>query len=183
MIGVSTLVFTKLSQRKALAESEPSARLFRLPEIAQHNSTTDSYWIYYGTSVYNITDCVPNHPGGEVIHEALGGNIKLYWNIFTTHKKQELFDMLEQYLVGKMIRVILSKAKRPRIKLTIHYLFTTNTWCLTSALTIVALDSDTLPLIHRSRVCFAFYNSLARRIFQSHDGSLIVPAIFELVLC
>ena len=113
-IGSTTaLVYMVSSQRVAVAESEPSRRLYRLDEIHRHNSTADSYWVYYGTSVYDITDWVPNHPGGEVILRAVGGNIEPYWNIFTIHKKQEVHDILEQYLIGEIDPRDLVEGKAP----------------------------------------------------------------------
>ncbi|KAG9749044.1 phosphoglycerate mutase-like protein, partial [Aureobasidium melanogenum] len=62
---------------------------------------------------YDITDWVPNHPGGEVILRAVGGNIEPYWNIFTIHKKQEVYDILEQYLIGKVDPRDLVEGKAP----------------------------------------------------------------------
>ncbi|KEQ87398.1 hypothetical protein M438DRAFT_342586 [Aureobasidium pullulans EXF-150] len=111
--GIAALILSASSQRKALAESEPPQRLIRLHEIHQHNSTSDSYWVYHGTSVYDITEWVPNHPGGEVILRAVGGNIETYWNIFTIHQKQEVYDILEQYLIGQIDPRDLVEGKAP----------------------------------------------------------------------
>lgn len=111
--GIAALILSASSQRKALAESEPPQRLIRLHEIHQHNSTSDSYWVYRGTSVYDITEWVPNHPGGEVILRAVGGNIEPYWNIFTIHQKQEVYDILEQYLIGQIDPRDLVEGKAP----------------------------------------------------------------------
>lgn len=30
---------------------------------------------------------------------AVGGSIELNWNIFTIHQKQEVYDILERYLI------------------------------------------------------------------------------------
>lgn len=90
-------------QREAFAESEESSqRLFRLEDIHRHNRESDSYWVYRGDRVYDITDWIPSHPGGEVILRAVGGSIEPYWNIFTIHQKQEVYDILEQYFIGKI---------------------------------------------------------------------------------
>ncbi|KAL9093696.1 MAG: hypothetical protein Q9159_000225 [Coniocarpon cinnabarinum] len=45
-------------------------------------------------------DWIPNHPGGEVILRAAGNNIDQYWDIFSIHQKQDVYDILEQYLIG-----------------------------------------------------------------------------------
>lgn len=53
-----------------------------------------------GDKVYDITDWVPAHPGGEVILRAAGGSIDPYWDIFTIHKTQYIYDILSQYHIG-----------------------------------------------------------------------------------
>ncbi|KAI6793812.1 hypothetical protein KC363_g5594 [Hortaea werneckii] len=75
-------------------------KYIRLEEIHEHNRKADTYWVYRGDRVYDITDWIPNHPGGEVIMRAVGGSIEPYWNIFTIHQKQDVYDVLEQYFIG-----------------------------------------------------------------------------------
>jgi sulfite oxidase len=89
----------------AFAEEPPSAsseRFIRLAEVHEHNSKSDTYWVFRGDRVYDITEWVPNHPGGEVILRAVGSSIDPYWNIFAIHQKQEVYDILEQYFIGKI---------------------------------------------------------------------------------
>ena len=54
----------------------------------------------YGTRVYDITDWVSAHPGGEVILRAAGSSIDQFWNIFTIHKTKDTLDILESYYIG-----------------------------------------------------------------------------------
>ena len=94
-----------LKIRPAFAEAppqSPSTRLIRLAEIHEHNSKSDTFWVFRGDRVYDITEWVPNHPGGEVILRAVGSSIEPYWNIFTIHQKQDVYDILEQYFIGKI---------------------------------------------------------------------------------
>ncbi|GAM83848.1 hypothetical protein ANO11243_018380 [Dothideomycetidae sp. 11243] len=79
----------------------PDRRL-RLSEIHEHNRDSGSYWVYRGDRVYDITDWIPSHPGGDVILRAVGGSVEPYWNIFSIHQKQEVLDILEQYFIGKI---------------------------------------------------------------------------------
>jgi sulfite oxidase len=44
---------------------------------------------------------------------AVGGNIDPYWNIFTIHQKQDVFDILEQYFIGKIDPRDLADGKPP----------------------------------------------------------------------
>ena len=38
--------------------------------------------------------------GGDVILRAAGAAIDSYWDIFTIHQKQDVYDILEQYFIG-----------------------------------------------------------------------------------
>ncbi|KAI8947873.1 Oxidoreductase, molybdopterin-binding domain-containing protein [Xylaria longipes] len=75
---------------------------YRLSEIKEHGPKSERPWVIYGDKVYDITDWVGAHPGGEVILRAAGGSIEPYWDIFAIHKSQYVRDILEQYVVGKV---------------------------------------------------------------------------------
>ncbi|KAI2638417.1 Oxidoreductase, molybdopterin-binding domain-containing protein [Xylaria nigripes] len=75
---------------------------YRLCEIKEHGPKSERPWVIYEDKVYDITDWVSAHPGGEVILRAAGGCIEPYWNIFAIHKSQHVRDILEQYVVGKV---------------------------------------------------------------------------------
>ncbi|KAK4694875.1 sulfite oxidase, partial [Lecanoromycetidae sp. Uapishka_2] len=72
----------------------------RLSEVHKHGRDSETKWVTKGSRVYDITDWIPGHPGGDVILRAVGGAIDQYWNIFTIHKKQEVYDILESYYIG-----------------------------------------------------------------------------------
>lgn len=75
-------------------------RLISLAEVHRHGSDAEKCWVVKGSKVYDITDWIPNHPGGEVILRAVGGVIDPYWDIFSIHKKPEVYDILDQYYIG-----------------------------------------------------------------------------------
>ncbi|KAI3319294.1 Oxidoreductase, molybdopterin-binding domain-containing protein [Xylariaceae sp. AK1471] len=75
---------------------------YRLSKIKEHGPKSERPWVIYEDKVYDITDWVPAHPGGEVILRAAGGSIEPYWDIFAIHKSQYVRDILEQYVVGKV---------------------------------------------------------------------------------
>jgi sulfite oxidase len=56
--------------------------------------------VTFEDKVYNITDWVAAHPGGDVILRAAGASIEPYWNIFVIHKKPYVREILQQYLIG-----------------------------------------------------------------------------------
>ena len=86
------------------AESPPKSEsqhpTFRLSEVRNHGPDAPEKWVTKGTKVYNITDWIPHHPGGDVILRAVGGAVDGYWNILTIHKKQDVYDILEYYYIG-----------------------------------------------------------------------------------
>jgi sulfite oxidase len=79
---------------------DPSIPRFRLSEIRTHDAKSGSPWVTHEDKVYDITDWVAAHPGGDVILRAAGGSIDPYWNIFTIHKTPYIYEILDQYKIG-----------------------------------------------------------------------------------
>ncbi|XP_066980371.1 cytochrome b5-like isoform X1 [Macrobrachium rosenbergii] len=53
---------------------KPSARVFTLAEVAQHNTSESCYMVIHD-KVYDVTKFLDEHPGGEeVLLEQAGGN-------------------------------------------------------------------------------------------------------------
>lgn len=74
----------------------------RLAEVLKHDRTADSKWVIRGSKVYDITEFIEAHPGGQVILKACGGPIDPYWKLFTIHNKPEVHRILDQYLIGEI---------------------------------------------------------------------------------
>ncbi len=70
--------------------------------MIKHDRDADSKWIVRQASVYDITDFVEQHPGGEVVLRACGGSVDPYWKIFSIHQKQEVYDILAEYHIGEI---------------------------------------------------------------------------------
>lgn len=82
--------------------SEKKGRKIRLEEVREHGRDAEAKWVTRGTRVYDITDWIPAHPGGDVILRGVGGAVDQYWDIFSIHKKQDVYDMLETYYIGEI---------------------------------------------------------------------------------
>lgn len=78
----------------------PDLPRFRIAEVREHGADSEHPWVIHGDKVYDITEWISAHPGGQVILRAAGGSIDPYWNIFTIHKNQYVYDILSQYLIG-----------------------------------------------------------------------------------
>ncbi|KAK0649008.1 Oxidoreductase, molybdopterin-binding domain-containing protein [Cercophora newfieldiana] len=79
---------------------DPSLPRFRLADVRQHDASSTHPWVTCEDKVYDITDWVAAHPGGDVILRAAGGSIEPYWNIFSIHKSAHVREILDQYLIG-----------------------------------------------------------------------------------
>lgn len=84
------------------SKTPPKERLFRLSELKSHGKDAEKYWVVRGDRVYDITEWIPNHPGGEVILRAAGSDVTPFWKIFTIHQKKDVYEILEQYFIGKI---------------------------------------------------------------------------------
>lgn len=93
---------------------DPNLSRFRMSEIRKHDGKSERPWVTLGDKVYDITDWISAHPGGPVILRAAGGAIESYWNIFTIHKNQYVYDILDQYLIGYIDQADLIDGKPPQ---------------------------------------------------------------------
>ncbi|KFY19993.1 hypothetical protein V491_04067, partial [Pseudogymnoascus sp. VKM F-3775] len=94
-------------------ELKDGVKYFRLDEISSHDGASARPWVTRGTSVYDITDWIPAHPGGEVILRACGGSIDPYWDIFSIHKRKDVYEILEEYKIGEISPLDLVDGKLP----------------------------------------------------------------------
>lgn len=99
-LGTSGAFRVAEAERREEGKQSGEKRQIRLAEVHKHGSDAEKCWVVKGTKVYDITDWIPNHPGGEVILRAVGGVIDPYWDIFSIHKKPEVYDILDQYYIG-----------------------------------------------------------------------------------
>ncbi|EEY20991.1 sulfite oxidase [Verticillium alfalfae VaMs.102] len=79
---------------------DPKQPRFRLSEVKEHGPDSERPWVTHEDKVYDITDWIGAHPGGDVILRAAGGSIDPYWNIFTVHKAPYVREILAQYMIG-----------------------------------------------------------------------------------
>ncbi|KAH8881724.1 hypothetical protein GQ53DRAFT_754166 [Thozetella sp. PMI_491] len=81
-------------------DRDPSLPRFRLSDVRKHDASSPNPWVTFEDKVYDITDWIPAHPGGDVILRAAGGSIEPYWKIFTIHNSAHVREILSQYLIG-----------------------------------------------------------------------------------
>ena len=70
-------------------------------EISTHTSVKTGVWVTYKDGVYDITEFLPQHPGGsDKLLLAAGGAVDHYWQVFAQHYSQQVQEMLEEYRIG-----------------------------------------------------------------------------------
>ena len=100
VVSAGFIIYTWAPGGEAFAETPAHPRKIRLSDVHKHGPDAERVWVIKDDRVYDITEWIPSHPGGEVILRAAGGKIDQYWKIFTIHQKKEVYDILEEYFIG-----------------------------------------------------------------------------------
>ncbi|XP_058806488.1 sulfite oxidase, mitochondrial isoform X2 [Phymastichus coffea] len=76
---------------------------YSIEQVNEHDNVKDGIWVSYKEGVYNITEFVKKHPGGEEkIMMAAGGSIDPFWMVFANHQKSEILELLESMRIGNL---------------------------------------------------------------------------------
>uniref|UniRef100_A0A915MIX5 Cytochrome b5 heme-binding domain-containing protein n=1 Tax=Meloidogyne javanica TaxID=6303 RepID=A0A915MIX5_MELJA len=76
--------------------------IFTFEEVKQHGKDANRIWVTYKQGVYDITDFIQSHPGGDKILLAAGNSIEPYWLIYAQHKTDEVLELLEELRIGSL---------------------------------------------------------------------------------
>lgn len=68
----------------------PGLPTYTAGEIASHDSLEKRIWVCYKSGVYDITDFISKHPGGDKILMAAGGSLEPFWELFAVHKTAQV---------------------------------------------------------------------------------------------
>lgn len=81
----------------------PNLPTLSAAEVRQHNgSTKDKIYVGYGSGVYDVTDFVAIHPGGDYILRAAGGPLEPHWRLYGQHSADWVVDLLEEMRVANL---------------------------------------------------------------------------------
>lgn len=83
-------------------QPKPDLPSYSLEEVLKHSSVKDRIWVTYDQGVYDITDYICQHPGGDKIMLAAGGSVEPFWMIYGVHKRREILNILEKYRIGNV---------------------------------------------------------------------------------
>lgn len=71
---------------------------YSLTQVATHNNASDC-WLVANAKVYNVTDFISKHPGGDKILNGCGKDMTEFFN--TKHMKQSK-ESLPQFYIGDL---------------------------------------------------------------------------------
>ncbi|PIC20700.1 hypothetical protein B9Z55_025806 [Caenorhabditis nigoni] len=105
MLGVQQFMRTaKLDHAK---DEKDVKKLENLPmyaqeEVKKHGKDADRIWVTYKDGVYDVTDFISMHPGGDKILLAAGAAVDPFWALYSQHKTAEVLEILEGYRIGRL---------------------------------------------------------------------------------
>lgn len=73
-------------------------------DVKKHNSISTGIWVIYKNGVYDITQFVESHPGGNKILLAAGSTIEPFWALYGVHKSNQVYKMLEEHRIGNLAK-------------------------------------------------------------------------------
>lgn len=85
---------TSLEKRSALP-------IFTQEDVTSHRTLEDGVWVTYKGGVYDITEFVAMHPGGDKILLAAGGALEPFWSLYAVHNQEHVLEILSEYKVGE----------------------------------------------------------------------------------
>lgn len=75
---------------------------YRLSEITARRTADTGVWVTFGEGVYDITDFMIGHPGGDKIGLAAGGSVEPFWDLYAIHHTEHVYAILETLRVGNI---------------------------------------------------------------------------------
>ena len=82
-----------------LINQDSSQPIYSQDEVTKHRSLEDGVWVTYKGNVYDITEFVSMHPGGDKIMLAAGGDLEPFWALYAVHNQDHVLEILSEYKV------------------------------------------------------------------------------------
>eukprot|EP00501_MAST-03F_sp_TOSAG23-6_P001925 GSMAST32.ASY1.ANO1.2005.1 assembled CDS len=109
MSSISLVAAAESSQTNPLdsiGQRKSGLPTYTRAEIAEHKTSENGVWVTYKDGVYDITDFISVHPGGNRIAMAAGADVGPYWDIYQQHLASGpaalIADTLRQMRIGNV---------------------------------------------------------------------------------
>ncbi|XP_051865408.1 sulfite oxidase, mitochondrial isoform X2 [Pristis pectinata] len=83
-------------------KAQTSYPIYTRQDVAKHKTMESGIWVTYKSEVYDITNFVELHPGGDKILLAAGGALEPFWSMYAVHKQEHVYEILEEYKIGEL---------------------------------------------------------------------------------
>ena len=80
----------------------PDLPSYRLSDIREHRTADTGVWVTFGEGIYDITDFMVGHPGGDRISLAVGGSLEPFWDLYAIHRTEHVYAVLETLRIGNV---------------------------------------------------------------------------------
>lgn len=74
--------------------------LISYQEVSKHNCKETGIWVTFKEGVYDVTEFISQHPGGDLLLVAAGKAIDPFWTVYTIHNSVETHELLEEMRIG-----------------------------------------------------------------------------------
>ncbi|XP_060525796.1 sulfite oxidase isoform X2 [Cylas formicarius] len=76
--------------------------IYSLDEVDKHTANDNRIWVTYKEGVYDITDFIEGHPGGDQIMMAAGSSVEPFWMLYGIHENEHVYEILETMRIGNL---------------------------------------------------------------------------------
>lgn len=76
--------------------------LYSIEEVGKHTNMDNRIWVTYKEGVYDITEFIVGHPGGDQILMAAGNSVEPFWLLYSIHENPHVYEILEAYRIGNL---------------------------------------------------------------------------------
>ncbi len=80
----------------------PDLPTYRKADIEKHSNKTSGIWVTYKEGIYDITEFLEGHPGGDKILLAAGAGLEPFWELYAIHQSDSVYEILETLRIGNL---------------------------------------------------------------------------------
>lgn len=75
---------------------------YEMDEVSKHTNLSSKVWVTYKQGVYDVTNFIEQHPGGDQILMAAGNSVEPFWALYAIHENPHVYNILETYRIGNL---------------------------------------------------------------------------------